>query len=739
MLDGVYLSARLPRETVAYARLPNPWHLLGDVVGRRSDSAYGSSPWRSQLDALRAQVQRAARSDGWPTGLGTTLALVDSPVELLLLDSDGRIEGDTAVLLSTSLNSSRPADAARLVAEWASWITGEPPLAVPIDARGYGEAAIGHEQPLRLQFQAAEQRLYLYWGDGADLASFSSLLSRISNPVNHRARAQIEAADESGRGMLLWLDLQALRPLAMRSRAAWRVLPELAGSALIAVGSVRQHGQMTIALDELRPEILARLPKTAGSIPVTTAGSPRWAVTAALPSRAEWEALRQWLQDPAGIPAPVPGADASAADDVALQAPQRPLLANPLDQLDSWLRPLIGVNAGTMLDRIGPEVVLWRDAAGQFAALRMRDEEGFDSMLARLNSSLDGRRDARRWNGLDVHEFSLPMLALQRYRERIAAESVDGADPATIVPRSEASPENAGDGAVNSVEQGLWRSLQRIRTRSYWIEEGPFLVFTSVPQSLVDRQSSPAKANLQSWFEDVQSTASNGSLLLYSASVDELPRDSYHRMIRLLQIVGDLLQVPVDPFAFPNADEVALPQRGAVALRVGVDGQRLSLSLRYEDLPLEALAEPVGLATAVVASALLTAGHDAYAAHRARIHLLDAIELTRAHRLALDDFRSSRRRAVRQWQELGGEAPALTDLAPGLTVAYADGMLTLAFADEITVPAALRGTELTLRHEPVTQAWMCVDEDAEIAHELRRPACATLVVDGDDILPADGS
>ncbi len=738
MLDGVHLSARLPQETLAYARLPNPWHLLGDVVGRRSDSAYGSPPWRSQMDALRAQVQHSARADGWPTGLGSTLALVDSPVELLVLDPDGRLEGDSSLLLSTSLNSSRPADAARLVSEWVSWLTGEPPMAIPIDARGYGEAAIGQEQPLRLQFQAAEQRLYLYWGEGADLASFSSLLGRISSPVSHRARAQIEAADESGRGMLLWLDLQALRPLAAESRAAWRILPELAGSALFAVGSVRQHGQLTVALDELRPEILARLPKTTAAIPVTTAGSPRWAVTAALPSRSEWDALRSWLQDPASQRSPQSAPPEGTNDSAGTNGSeggdrpttrQRPLLDNPLDRLDAWLRPLIGVNAGTMLDRIGPELVIWRDAAGQFAALRMRDEEGFDSMLARLNSSLEGRRGARRWNGLDVHEFSLPMLALERHHERLTnASATPAADPAPVEPDPDGPADAPAVARDFRLQQGLWHSLQRVRSRAYWIEEGPFLVFTAVPQSLVDRQSSPAKANLRSWFEDIQATPSGGSILLYSASVDELPRDSYHRMIQLLQVVGDLLQVPVDPYAFPNADEVALPQRGAVALRIGVDGQRLSLSLRYEDLPLEALAEPVGLATALLAGALVSAGHDAYTDHRARIHLLDAVEMTAEHRLALDAFQTRRRRAARTWPELGNDAPALGEIAPGLAVAFADGTLTLQFADEFNVPRGLRNTKLDLRHDSATgtAVWVCVDEDALIEPKLSRPACDSL-------------
>lgn len=729
MLDGVYLSARLPRETVAYARLPNPWHLLGDVVGRASDPAYGSPPWRSHLDALRTQAQRSARSDGWPTGLGTTLALVDSPVEILLLDPQGQLEGDTAMLLSTSLNSSRPADAARLVAEWVAWWSGEPPLALPIDARGYGEAAIGEGEPLRLQFLASEQRLYLYWGQGADLASFSDLLARISKPVDHRAQKQIEAADESGRGLLLWLDLQALRTQAQASQAAWRVLPDVAGSALFAVGTVRGHGQMSLALEDLQPQILARLPKTATSLPVTTAGSPRWALMAALPNRKEWEALREWLQDPAAARAatlPDHNDDDADTNDTAVnRVLPRPILANPLDELDAWLRPIIGVNAATVFDRVGPEVVLWRDAAGTFAALRLRDEEGFDSLLARMNSSLEGRRDARRWNGLDVHEFSLPALALERHRERMAQPTAQPAPESAESVQAAASPATDRSGESGP---GLRRSLQRVRARSYWVEEGAFLVFTGVPQSLVDRQSSPAKSNLRTWLEEIQATPSKGSLLLYSASVDELPRDSYHRMIRLLQATGDLFQVPVDPFAFPNADEIALPQRGAVALRLGVDERRLSLSLRYEDAPLEALAEPAGLATAVVAGALATVAATAHADHRARIFLLDAVEQTRIHRQALEDFEARRRRPARQWRELGTEAPALPE-AGGIDLDYADGVLELQFANEGNVPAPLRETRLQLRRKPSSDphGWACELAEDGIEHKLLKPACDLLL------------
>ncbi|MCB1626352.1 MAG: hypothetical protein KDI48_01410 [Xanthomonadales bacterium] len=733
MLDGVYLSARLPRETIGYLRLPNPWHLLGDLTGRSSDRAYGSSSWRSQLDQLRAAAPMAARQQGWPVGLGATLALVDSPIEIVLLDAEGQLGSDNRVLLSTSLSTDRVADAARLTAEWVAWISGTPPPPIAINARGYGEADIGLGEPLRLQFQRGEQRLYLYWGEGADLVTFSQLLARLAQPVGgHRAQAEIEAADESGRGLLLWLDLAATRPLASQSTGAWRVLPDLAGSALFAAGTVRGRGQLTLAMDELPNDVLARLPKTAGRIPVTTAGSTRWALFAALPDRREWEALRNWLEDrpssiatPAPTAAPADPADAeSLPEGAAASAAARQRLANPLDQLDEWLRPLIGVNAGTLFDRIGPELVLWRDAAGVFTALRVRDDEGFDSLLARLNHTLDGRRSARRWNGLDVQEFSLPTLAIehpQAAANLIQQAPVDNGGEDQTAPSTPAAAEIAA-----AAPTGLWQSLRRIRSRAYWIEETPFLVFASVPQSLVDRQSSPNKSDLDHWFDQVQGSPSAGSLFLYSASVRDLPRDSYHQMIRLLQAVGDMLEVPVDPFAFPNADEVDLPERGSLALRLGVDGRRLALTLRYQDLPSEFVGEPVGLASGMAMALLGTAAVSAHAEHRARIFLLDVTAASAAARAAVDDFQQRRRRAPRQWQELGSQAPSLTDWLPGVSADYADASLLINLAEVASVPSPLRDSRLMLRRDKDGQ-WHCDPASSTISDALSGPACDSLI------------
>ena len=266
------------------------------------------------------------------------------------------------------------------------------------------------------------------------------------------------------------------------------------------IGTVNGHGQITLSVAGVDPALLARLPKGVRELPVTSAANLDWAVVLALPNAAEWEALRSWIEPAIGIGSEQaatnsdpeaegsPSAPSAAADTAVTDAAGATDLATGSQAigethwtttLDNRLRQLSGISAATLFSRIGPELAIWQDSAGRFATLRIKDPDGFDSLLAHLSAHMAGELKTRRWNGMDIHEYSVELGAATPAAGSEATTSSGEIDEASL---TEVAGDGDADGSAQAPASALWSDLQHLRLRAYWVEEGPFLV-AAKPQS----------------------------------------------------------------------------------------------------------------------------------------------------------------------------------------------------------------------------------------------------------------
>lgn len=800
MTSGSYLSRHLPADTVAYLRLPNPWASLGDVVGRPSDAAYASVAWRQQMELLKNAVRAVSVKDQWPDGLAEALVYVDGPVEMALLSEQRPLSTGARLWISAKMRSADPAPieqwlrmfevAAPAVgnaephidsddpasaapegaaadeaaaeteqtdsdAEQAAPVSAQTAAAAPRFSFGSGGLAtldIGLSDPVLLRFDQAERRLHALINIGPAPERATSVLSALSTETTHPARGHLEALDHSGRGLAAWFDPEVLLANLPTGEHQIRTMLQLGSSWAFAIGTVDGHGQIALSAGGVDPELVARLPKGMRQLPITSAANPDWAIALALPSAAEWEALRSWanpqqdslpsdaVADTATLEATDP--DAAEADLGAPDAAaggENNALASPaqshwVDQIDALMRSATGISATTVFSRIGPELVLWQDSAGRFAAVRVKDPDGFDSLLEYMSRQLSGILKMRRWNGMDIHEFS---FLLQPEAAQLAADTSTGeidetrlsqasAEEATSPSSDQAETATASaEPEAQPAEPGWTDTLRRLRGRAYWVEEEQFLVAAKLPQVLADRQFSRDKTTLQSWLKDDQARDPAGSIALATAVSDNLQRDSYHGMISVLQNLGDLLEVEVDPYAFPNADELRLPEQGAVSARLGIDGNRLSLALSYEDSPAELLQGPGGLATVAAAGLLTAVALPAIADYRAREQLRSALNDAVELRAQIGAYVDRRKRWPRQIDALGtSQDAAQPEQTQPLAASWQldAERLQLQFSPDQAAHEALRGKQLSLRL--IDGRWQCDPEHSSVAEHLAAPVCA---------------
>lgn len=672
LAQPAWLRSHLPAHTVAYLRIPSPWGVVGGVPdGRPLDAATASAQNLKAVAAIRTAIGKdpLLTDSGMAPYVSALLVDMRSPLEAVAVDPMGMMSPNSQVLLSMRVAQRSPAE---INARFAQFASPALQLATPMNATGDGQLANGTP----LHFDAKNQRLFALVGrQPASATQLAALLAGMDKPVADDPTSKAIAAqeahiDQSGEGLFGWVSVHGVGGMAAGAPALQRLgslpgdLVSKADSISFGAGSVAGHGRLQIRLYSPQARLLGYLAPKQFDPAFKVAGTPRWVANFALPDREQWQQFENNLSLDFGAE--------HAASWRKAMAKLQTEAGFDLADLGSW---------------VGPEMVSFEDDAGSYTALRLRDRKALYAHLEQLAKRRHWHYRVRKLDGVEIHALST----------------------ATTAPK----PATADNSA------SLAQLVSRMGTHFYWIEDGDFLIFGRVPQALADRVAARPDTSLAPWLQS-RGYPGEHSLAGVLAVTHHAQRDAYYHYLQILQILDDISGADTDLMDMPAAHTLNLPDRGVAGANIGVSADALSLSLNYEQQPLELIgASSSGSGTTAIAGAAILAAIaiPAYQDYIVRAQVSEGVVLAAGAKTAMLEYRRSHGR----WPANNAEAGlAKPDDIHGVYVdsvsVNADGLINVHFS--ATPPqkanATLAGKTLSLQATSATGdvwSWPCHSPD----------------------------
>lgn len=648
-----WLRERLPEHTVAYLRIPSAWGLLSAPNGRALDPALASEAHVNAIRALRDAVRsdKLIADSGFEPVLGLLLSDMASPVEFALIDNSDIANPASSVFASVQMDV---ADVAAMNARIAALSKQSPLLKAPLDAEGRGELASGGF----VRFDAAARRLFVLGGMSASASGIDALIKQTAQTRPAEMAASEREIDASGQGLFAWVKLKGVNGMAGAylpqdpKSALLRDFVQKSESFAAGWGSVDGHGRLQMRLRAPQARLLGYFAPNAPAPALKVAGSPRWAADLRLPDAAQWQRLIDQLD-----------ADYGAGTRARFDGARTEATAK------------LGIDPIEFARRIGPALVSYEDDAGVYTAVQVGDRAALYALIAQMEQKHEWRHETIRSGGAEVHHLRIP--------------APDAGKPEDNTP--------------------AWlRAYGRVGSHLYWVEDGDWLVFGSVPQALADRAAARPNTLLAAW-QNAQGYDAASSLLGVSGITRNAQRTSYYAYLGGLQMAADLVGANIDLAALPSAGDLQLPVQGATGIALQASPDFLGLNLHYEATPLDALTGGGGSMTAIaVAGVLAAVAVPAYQDYVARAQVAGVLAATSPLKLALAESYMAEGRLPDSLDEAGVGGTGLGEAAKYLeSFEFDHGAIVLHFGDQAA--SGLGGKTLVLSPYLLGEAfvWRC--------------------------------
>ena len=659
-----WLRTHLPTDVVAYARLPSPWALIGTAPnGTPLDAAATNARQIAVITALRqaAANQMQLGHTAINTYIDVLFAKLASPLEAALIDVSGMPTPNAQLLLSAQIDVT---DAAQLQALLARLPSPSMHLSGALDAHGDGELMMG----ARIHFDAASKRMFvLAAAHPPGKADLDALLTTAQNNKTPSSLTALEPrVDSSGQGLFAWVKLDGLAGMAsgfLPNNLAGSLPADLAehvDAIAFGSGTVRGHSRISIVLHAPGARALGYLAPTLDLSGLTTAGKPNWAFTFALPTADKAHAFESNLDKDLGSKA-----------------------ATNWHAVETKLRAVGVPDLSTLTRLIGPEIVVFNDAQGTYSAVRLRDAKAFQSQLDSLASRYHWKLGRDASGNAQVHWLSTSGL----------------------MPTSNAPP--ASDVAA------MQALLQRLRTHMYWIQDGNWLIFASVPQALADRAASINKVAIGDWF--ARQDYAPGTWIGITAVSHNAQRRAYYQYLGALVILGDLFDHPVDIMPLPGARALGLPERGIIGAGIVVTPETLALNLDYSQLPTEFLQGQGGMSAIAISAILAAIAIPAYQDYTLRAQVSEGLVMATGAKVAIAEYYQAQGRMPANNAAVGLPAAEEIRSKYAASVAVKSGTIQVTFGSPpaYATDAKIAGKTLLLTPQPTGSAldWRCRSDD----------------------------
>jgi hypothetical protein len=623
--QSAWLRDRLPADSIVYLRLPSPWRALFGPADKATDRMFQSQAYVAAIAKMRADFAKDPVAGEAAQPLAGLLYRLGSPIELATVAA-GRMASPAANVYATMILDYPDATA---LAETLRKLT-DVDSALAFDNEGYTQIALG-TSALFLHFDAASKRLSLLGGMFANLEAFKTLRKGIAEAkLEARPELALEREiDAAGHGMVLWADMEALRPILSMGATDEFARMALDQTKRIALGwgTVAGHGRLSLRAEIAGAAWTRYLPQSARSMDVKTVGTTRAAFTMAWPTGPDVQRMQKAL-----------------AQDAKGEG------AAKLDEADAKLKEATGLTLADWFAPFGPELAIFTDDAGDFAAIRLQDAAAFKKVLDALQQKLKARLDVSDRGGASIHHLRLPSLM----------------ELGEALGESEAK-----------IPDELWAQLYaRAGSHLYWVEQDGWLVLASVPQALIDRASLGAGESLGAFI----SASGSDPVATFSAAgvVNDATRRTYYAWLGALVSLADIGGAEVDMVSLPTARELGLPRQTAMGMSVDLSSQRIQMDLNYAQHPGEFLGAGDGMTTIAVVAVLAAIAIPAYQDYTLRAEVALALQQAAALKLAISERYYSADALPKSAEELGMELP-MTSADGKVTVDLDAGAILITF------------------------------------------------------------
>lgn len=627
-----WLREHLPADTIAYLRLPSPWGLLAAPSGRASDPVYANA---AHIEAW-GKIRSALVADPLLKELtGPTPALLDamaSPLEVAVV-AQGKLASPAAhVLISVQLRVSDAAQAAELLA--ASMPEGMP--APVFDADGHAELQAGQAK-LLLHFDRDARRLRLLTGMFANGPGFRTLLEEVDQPPRvHPMHAQEQRIDAFGQGLLLWLDMAAMRPLlqgGLSPEQAWlQPVLEQANGLVLGWGSAQGRGQMGLRVAFDSAPWGAYLRSGPQRFDALASGQPQMVSSGILPTGEQMLAAMTAIAN--------------------LQA--EPGQALTATELEAQIAKLMNLSLSEAMKPFAGPWLYVSDDAGSWQALRLADPAALQALVAAMVERGKARHRTHTHAGVELHHLAIH----------------------SVLPAADASTDPSGD-ADAAQAQLLQRLTERMPSNLYWYQQGDWLYLAQVPQPLLERLDRGAEVNVADWLQQTQASGRESALLSYSTQAEGIARLAYAVQLEIVQAAGDLSGAQLDLFSLPTAQQLGLPEHTSMGVEVGLSATELSLQANYELTPLEGLGSGSGMGAVAVVGILAAIAVPAYQDYTVRAKASQGLAAAAVLKLTIAEHYAATGELPEE-SELGLELPLTMD-DPETLVVYDSGAVLVQF------------------------------------------------------------
>lgn len=539
-----WLREYLPDNTLFYARIPSVW----SGISYKDDSFKYALGNKSYTDTVKKIQQASAQwLDQADEQLKPLLSLLagqlDGPIEVAAI-AGGMMP---QVLISANLNIENQEQLQLLINSLlkAKVIKGE--VQKMVDGAGQLLTDVG-PTPYRWDSEKKRLDLLLNFG-GADLKVLESAYGALKKNPESPMLANEAKLESSHQGLYLWYNnektyplYQAMIPPKMQQQMKMFGVPDMKSLAL-SWGVRDEKGRIKLSLEAPTTGMIrSLLPTNNNDLDIATAGQAKFAALLALPSVEQFTKIEQMLVQ---------------------MSPN----SHKYQEFKAGMQKTVGFSIEDILSAIGPEITTIFDQAGEYMALRIKDQAKFDAIITKLTALKGVKLVSKDVEGKTVSYLKVPSFF----------DSLDSKE-------------------MKDVPFFIKDMMTKVSTHLYWQVENGYLILADLPQVLLDRQMMLQDNNLKTWLADQQKQDLSASTLALTGSLRDAPRRLYYTYLNVLQMLADLTGAEIDTFSLPSAKQLSLADKGTMGFQFDSSEKSVDLEITFESSPADILLSGQGIA-----------------------------------------------------------------------------------------------------------------------------------------------